>query len=97
MRSPSVNQLSDALVARAIGTNPLYCDCRLLWLSDWVKSGYKEPGIARCAGPPGMEGKLLLTTPAHSFQCNGNDKNNFPLLSDFCFFNLICVISCWSR
>ncbi|XP_031732952.1 slit homolog 1 protein-like [Anarrhichthys ocellatus] len=55
----------------AIGANPLYCDCRLLWLSDWVKSGYKEPGIARCAGPRGMEGKLLLTTPADSFQCQG--------------------------
>nr|XP_057938540.1 slit homolog 1 protein-like [Doryrhamphus excisus] len=53
----------------AIGANPLYCDCRLLWLSDWVKSGYKEPGIARCAGPPGMEGKLLLTTPPDLFQC----------------------------
>ncbi|XP_043078178.1 slit homolog 1b [Puntigrus tetrazona] len=55
----------------AIGANPLYCDCRLRWLSDWVKSGYKEPGIARCAGPQGMEGKLLLTTPGHSFQCTG--------------------------
>ncbi|XP_030282688.1 slit homolog 1b [Sparus aurata] len=55
----------------AIGANPLYCDCRLLWLSDWVKSGYKEPGIARCAGPRGMEGKLLLTTPADKFQCVG--------------------------
>ncbi|XP_003972277.3 slit homolog 1b isoform X2 [Takifugu rubripes] len=55
----------------AIGANPLYCDCRLLWLSDWVKSGYKEPGIARCAGPSGTEGKLLLTTPTDSFQCNG--------------------------
>ncbi|TKS68674.1 Slit -like protein 1 protein [Collichthys lucidus] len=53
----------------AIGANPLYCDCRLLWLSDWVKSGYKEPGIARCAGPRGMEGKLLLTTPADKFHC----------------------------
>uniref|UniRef100_A0A3Q2ZWD6 Slit homolog 1 protein n=1 Tax=Kryptolebias marmoratus TaxID=37003 RepID=A0A3Q2ZWD6_KRYMA len=53
----------------AIGANPLYCDCRLLWLSDWVKSGYKEPGIARCAGPRGMQGKLLLTTPADNFQC----------------------------
>uniref|UniRef100_A0A673GTR6 Slit homolog 1 protein-like n=1 Tax=Sinocyclocheilus rhinocerous TaxID=307959 RepID=A0A673GTR6_9TELE len=55
----------------AIGANPLYCDCRLRWLSDWVKSGYKEPGIARCAGPQGMEGKLLLTTPGNSFQCTG--------------------------
>ncbi|KAF3852765.1 hypothetical protein F7725_006120 [Dissostichus mawsoni] len=33
--------------------------------------GYKEPGIARCAGPGGMEGKLLLTTPADKFQCLG--------------------------
>uniref|UniRef100_A0A8B9JDG9 Slit homolog 1a (Drosophila) n=1 Tax=Astyanax mexicanus TaxID=7994 RepID=A0A8B9JDG9_ASTMX len=54
----------------AIGANPLYCDCRLRWLSDWVKTGYKEPGIARCTGPPGMEGKLLLTTPAKKFECN---------------------------
>ncbi|XP_061770973.1 slit homolog 1 protein-like [Nerophis ophidion] len=55
----------------AIGANPLYCDCRLLWLSDWVKSGYKEPGIARCAAPPAMEGKLLLTTPPDHFLCAG--------------------------
>ncbi|XP_067272516.1 slit homolog 1b isoform X2 [Pseudorasbora parva] len=55
----------------AIGANPLYCDCRLRWLSDWVKSGFKEPGIARCAAPQGMLGKLLLTTPADSFQCAG--------------------------
>uniref|UniRef100_A0A8C2J0V9 Slit homolog 1b (Drosophila) n=1 Tax=Cyprinus carpio TaxID=7962 RepID=A0A8C2J0V9_CYPCA len=55
----------------AIGANPLYCDCGLRWLSDWVKSGYKEPGIARCAAPRGMEGKLLLTTPGNSFQCTG--------------------------
>ncbi|TNN75297.1 Slit 1 protein [Liparis tanakae] len=56
----------------AIGANPLHCDCRLRWLSDWVKTSYKEPGIARCAGPPGMEGKLLLTTPAKKFECIGD-------------------------
>lgn len=61
---------------RAIGANPLYCDCRLRWLSDWVKTGYKEPGIARCAGPQGMEGKLLLTTPAKKFECQGKKKKN---------------------
>uniref|UniRef100_A0A8C9WB11 Slit homolog 1 protein n=1 Tax=Scleropages formosus TaxID=113540 RepID=A0A8C9WB11_SCLFO len=55
----------------AIGANPLHCDCRLRWLSDWVKTGYKEPGIARCTGPSGMEGKLLLTTPAQKFECHG--------------------------
>ncbi|XP_010211760.1 PREDICTED: slit homolog 1 protein [Tinamus guttatus] len=55
----------------AIGANPLYCSCNLRWLSSWVKTGYKEPGIARCAGPPAMGGKLLLTTPAKKFECQG--------------------------
>ncbi|XP_059586234.1 slit homolog 1 protein [Alligator mississippiensis] len=60
-----------ALSHLAIGANPLHCNCHLRWLSSWVKTGYKEPGIARCAGPPDMEGKLLLTTPAKKFECQG--------------------------
>ncbi|XP_028831928.1 slit homolog 2 protein isoform X4 [Denticeps clupeoides] len=55
----------------ALGANPLYCDCNMQWLSDWVKSGYKEPGIARCAGPGEMTDKLLLTTPSKKFTCQG--------------------------
>uniref|UniRef100_A0A4W3I7B8 Slit homolog 2 (Drosophila) n=1 Tax=Callorhinchus milii TaxID=7868 RepID=A0A4W3I7B8_CALMI len=55
----------------ALGANPLYCDCKMQWLSDWVKSGYKEPGIARCAGPGDMTDKLLLTTPSKKFECQG--------------------------
>ncbi|XP_041958708.1 slit homolog 2 protein isoform X2 [Alosa sapidissima] len=55
----------------ALGANPLYCDCNMQWLSDWVKSGYKEPGIARCAGPGDMTDKLLLTTPSKKFTCQG--------------------------
>uniref|UniRef100_A0A452SV77 Slit homolog 1 protein n=1 Tax=Ursus americanus TaxID=9643 RepID=A0A452SV77_URSAM len=64
-------QFSLLFIPPAIGANPLYCDCHLRWLSGWVKTGYKEPGIARCAGPPDMEGKLLLTTPAKKFECQG--------------------------
>uniref|UniRef100_A0AAR2JNH3 Slit homolog 2 (Drosophila) n=1 Tax=Pygocentrus nattereri TaxID=42514 RepID=A0AAR2JNH3_PYGNA len=55
----------------ALGANPLYCDCGMQWLSEWVKSGYKEPGIARCAGPADMADKLLLTTPSKKFTCTG--------------------------
>uniref|UniRef100_A0A673AQ07 Slit homolog 1a (Drosophila) n=1 Tax=Sphaeramia orbicularis TaxID=375764 RepID=A0A673AQ07_9TELE len=79
----------------AIGANPLYCDCRLRWLSDWVKTGYKEPGIARCAGPQGMDGKLLLTTPAKKFECRDDvdtlvlAKCN-PCLSSPCMNQGIC-------
>uniref|UniRef100_A0A670ZEN6 Slit guidance ligand 2 n=1 Tax=Pseudonaja textilis TaxID=8673 RepID=A0A670ZEN6_PSETE len=64
------NDLS-ALSHLAIGANPLHCDCHMQWLSDWVKSEYKEPGIARCAGPGEMADKLLLTTPSKKFTCQG--------------------------
>lgn len=59
------------MVCSAIGANPLHCDCNMQWLSDWVKSEYKEPGIARCAGPGEMADKLLLTTPSKKFTCQG--------------------------
>lgn len=79
---------------RAIGANPLYCSCNLRWLSSWVKTGYKEPGIARCAGPPDMEGKLLLTTPAKKFECQGERCPCCPSISspghpaELCFVSL---------
>ena len=55
----------------AIGANPLYCDCRLRWLADWVKHDYVEPGIARCAYPNSMTDKLVLTTSTDDFKCEG--------------------------
>lgn len=54
---------------RAMGANPLYCDCSLAWFSDWVKGDFVEPGIARCAEPPTMRDKLVLTTPSQAFKC----------------------------
>lgn len=55
----------------ALGSNPLYCDCSLKWLSEWVKLDYVEPGIARCAEPEAMKDKLILSTPGNSFVCKG--------------------------
>uniref|UniRef100_A0A3Q2ZBX8 Slit homolog 2 (Drosophila) n=1 Tax=Kryptolebias marmoratus TaxID=37003 RepID=A0A3Q2ZBX8_KRYMA len=80
----------------ALGANPLHCDCHMQWLSDWVKSGYKEPGIARCAGPGDMTDKLLLTTPSKKFTCTGpvdltiQAKCN-PCLSSPCKNNGTCA------
>uniref|UniRef100_A0A8C6T266 Slit homolog 2 (Drosophila) n=1 Tax=Neogobius melanostomus TaxID=47308 RepID=A0A8C6T266_9GOBI len=71
----------------ALGANPLHCDCHLQWLSDWVKSGYKEPGIARCAGPGDMTDKLLLTTPSKKFTCTGPVDINIQAKCDPCLSN----------
>uniref|UniRef100_A0A673MMG0 Slit homolog 3 protein-like n=1 Tax=Sinocyclocheilus rhinocerous TaxID=307959 RepID=A0A673MMG0_9TELE len=80
----------------ALGANPLYCDCGLRWLSQWVKAGFKEPGIARCAGPPDMADRLLLTTPLSQFQCKGPADLNLmskctPCLATPCQNNGTCV------
>uniref|UniRef100_A0A8B9L9Q5 Slit homolog 3 (Drosophila) n=1 Tax=Astyanax mexicanus TaxID=7994 RepID=A0A8B9L9Q5_ASTMX len=80
----------------ALGANPLYCDCELRWLSQWVKAGFKEPGIARCTGPPDMADRLLLTTPLNRFQCKGPVDLNLmskcaPCLATPCQNNGTCV------
>lgn len=59
---------------RALGGNPLYCDCGLKWLSDWVKKKYVESGIAACVGPENMKNKLMLTTPSSYFECNSKSS-----------------------
>ncbi|OCT88505.1 hypothetical protein XELAEV_18017132mg [Xenopus laevis] len=71
----------------ALGTNPLYCDCNLRWLSEWVKAGYKEPGIARCSGPEDMADRLLLTTPTQKFQCKGPVDMSIASKCNPCFSN----------
>ncbi|KAJ8015241.1 hypothetical protein DPEC_G00024090 [Dallia pectoralis] len=79
----------------ALGANPLYCNCDLRWLSQWVKAGFKEPGIARCTGPPDMADRLLLTTPLNRFQCKGPVDLNLsskcaPCLTGPCVNNGTC-------
>lgn len=63
------------------------------WLSDWVKSEYKEPGIARCAGPGEMADKLLLTTPSKKFTCQGTVVVFF-FLFEVSIFNFYKCLSC---
>lgn len=62
-----------AITHLALGSNPFYCDCNMKWLSEWVKTDYIEPGIAKCSQPPEMKDKLLLTSPSNSFQCSAGD------------------------
>ncbi|KAM3955803.1 LOW QUALITY PROTEIN: slit guidance ligand, partial [Aphomia sociella] len=70
----------------ALGSNPLYCDCNLRWLSDWVKSAreYVEPGIARCSDPPPMRDKLVLSTQSPAFVCQGEPPAALAAKCDSC-------------
>ncbi|KAL4711335.1 hypothetical protein ACJJTC_019176 [Scirpophaga incertulas] len=70
----------------ALGSNPLYCDCSARWLSDWAKSagGYVEAGIARCAAPPAMRDKLLLSTPSTAFLCKESPPGDVVSKCDLC-------------
>lgn len=74
-----------AITHIALGNNPLYCDCSLRWLSDWVKLDYVEPGIARCAEPESMRDKLLLSTPSNQFQCKTKVSNEILSKCDACY------------
>ncbi|WAR20834.1 SLIT-like protein [Mya arenaria] len=76
-----------SLTHLALGGNPLYCDCELKWLSDWMKSKYVESGIAACVGPPDMVNKLLLTTPSHHFECTGKPDPEVQAKCNVCFRN----------
>ncbi|CAG7785709.1 unnamed protein product [Allacma fusca] len=81
----------------ALGGNPLFCDCGLKWLADWVKRDYLEPGIARCNEPEAMKNKLLLTTPPGSFECTDNIPSAIKAKCDACFtFPCANGASCYS-
>ncbi|XP_069363754.1 protein slit isoform X2 [Maniola hyperantus] len=71
----------------ALGSNPLYCDCRARWLSEWVKVAgeYVEAGIARCAEPPPMRDKLVLSTHSEAFLCRGDPPAEVVSKCDRCY------------
>ncbi|CAB3399989.1 unnamed protein product [Caenorhabditis bovis] len=54
----------------AVGSNALYCDCRMAWFSKWIKSKFVEAGIARCDAPSNVAHQLLLTALPSQFVCS---------------------------
>uniref|UniRef100_A0A915KFC6 LRRCT domain-containing protein n=1 Tax=Romanomermis culicivorax TaxID=13658 RepID=A0A915KFC6_ROMCU len=64
------NTLHQTVNCKAVGNNPLQCDCEMEWFSEWIKKDFLEPGVARCTGPEPLRGQLLLTTPSDQFKCS---------------------------
>uniref|UniRef100_A0A0P4WAZ2 Protein slit n=1 Tax=Scylla olivacea TaxID=85551 RepID=A0A0P4WAZ2_SCYOL len=75
----------DGITHIALGANPLYCDCSMAWLSQWIKVDFVEPGIARCADPRPMRDKLILTTPVEMFVCNERVPDDVLAKCDLCY------------
>lgn len=59
------------IFSSAFGDNPLYCDCNLKWLSDFIKKDFIESGTATCTGPKTMINQKLLTSESFNFECFG--------------------------
>uniref|UniRef100_A0A668A4S2 Slit homolog 3 (Drosophila) n=1 Tax=Myripristis murdjan TaxID=586833 RepID=A0A668A4S2_9TELE len=62
----------------ALGANPLYCNCDLRWLSQWVKAGFKEPGpvdislmskCAPCLAAPCQNNGTCISDATGSYRC----------------------------
>ncbi|KAK6765982.1 hypothetical protein RB195_025724 [Necator americanus] len=68
----------------AVGSNSLYCDCRMEWFSRWIKSKFVEAGIARCVAPPNVANQLLLTARSNQFQCAGVVPTSVSAKCDAC-------------
>uniref|UniRef100_A0A1I7WLI7 EGF-like domain-containing protein n=1 Tax=Heterorhabditis bacteriophora TaxID=37862 RepID=A0A1I7WLI7_HETBA len=72
------------LAVDAVGSNSLYCDCRMTWFSRWIKAKFVEAGIARCEAPFTVSNQLLLTAHNHQFICDGAVPPSITAKCDLC-------------
>ncbi|VDK74302.1 unnamed protein product, partial [Onchocerca ochengi] len=71
----------------ALGSNSLYCDCRMAWFSRWIKSRFIEAGIARCELPLNFRNQLLLSANELQFRCVEKVPKNVLVKCDTCVDN----------
>jgi len=57
------------MLHRRIADNPLQCDCRLSWLSKWLRLHPTLGLFTRCASPHGLRGRELVELQQSSFVC----------------------------
>ena len=69
----------------ALGSNPLYCDCHLKWLAQWIQRGFVEGGVARCQEPKMMKDKLIMSAPPNHFICTEDTEPQILAKCDACY------------
>ncbi|VDK71993.1 unnamed protein product [Litomosoides sigmodontis] len=80
----SYNKLQCLEEEAALGSNSLYCDCRITWFSRWIKSRFIEAGIARCELPLNLRNQLLLSANELQFKCVEKVPKNVLVKCDGC-------------
>ncbi|CAG2114694.1 unnamed protein product [Medioppia subpectinata] len=69
----------------AMGANPLFCDCNLRWLAEWIQKDFVEGGIARCHEPRPMRDKLIMSAPPNHFICTEDTDPSILAKCDSCY------------
>ncbi|MCP9266007.1 SLIT2 [Dirofilaria immitis] len=76
-----------SVLPEALGSNSLYCDCRMAWFSRWIKSRFIEAGIARCELPLNFRNQLLLSANELQFKCVEKVPKNVLVKCNACVDN----------
>jgi len=62
-----------SLASIHLGSNPWFCDCKLSWLSQYIRSKSVEASGAACRGPPRLRDTTLESLTENKLDCNHVD------------------------
>ncbi|VDO02449.1 unnamed protein product [Rodentolepis nana] len=71
---PYISISSDFVYSRALGQNPLNCDCNLRWLQSFFRAKYLDNGVAICSSPRQMKYKSVFHSNSRDFVCSGDTE-----------------------
>jgi len=80
------------LVYRRIADNQLSCDCRLTWLSKWLRLHPTLGLFTRCASPTSLRGRQLTELQQSSFVCNDGSSRDYSCVFIVTFLYLRAVV-----
>ena len=73
-------------ISRALGQNPLHCDCNLSWLQVFLRLRFLDNGVAICSNPEEMKFKSVFHANPSNFICP-TESSEVALKCDPCGHN----------